>query len=81
MTHRGPFQPLLFCDSVISSWVFNGLQLWSGCSDVCVKCSSSPSAFDGHGIFWGWLCMSVDACEAALLGGWLRSHWKGGNQR
>ena len=28
MTYRGPFQPLLFCDSVISPEIPTGIHLW-----------------------------------------------------
>ena len=48
MTHRGPFQPLLFCDSVIGGWVSHGL---TGCPlrwlwprrDACTGHGTSPA--------------------------------------
>jgi len=54
MTHRGPFQPLLFCDSVIIlKLVFKPnpfLKESSGRGSYCVSCSAEVPALAGTGL-------------------------------
>jgi len=61
MTHRGPFQPLLFCDSVKSSSIYRGL----GCSSAAPGVLKIKSSINE--MLW---CLRGDApCFKALLRG------------
>jgi len=64
MTHRGPFQPLLFCDSVILCWTFLERYSYAGNAPWWVT-GSKPRALTG-------LCR----CPARAAGGGTHRKWQ-----